>query len=68
MEQALKDERLALMIEHASLDQKCEALQAQKLPLHQRITEIDYIELRESMNLDGNDTQLVPGGAVSLGQ
>ena len=68
MDQALHDERLTLMIEHASLDQKCAALQEQKLPLHRRITEIDRIELRENLSLDGNDIMLAPGGAVSLGK
>ena len=52
MDQALKEERLAKMIEHVSLDQEIAALQARKLPLHARITELEHMEAREKLNPD----------------
>lgn len=52
MEQALKDERLVLHLRHNEAREKINALRAEQLAHHKRITEIDAIEQGENRNLD----------------
>jgi hypothetical protein len=67
MEQALKDERLELMLKHTSHRQTIANLRTEQKAWQDRITEIDRIELRENLNLDGEDTQILLDTKVSLG-
>lgn len=68
MDQALKDERLDKLIQHASLDELIRGIRAKQMDLHKRITQIDQIELRETISLGGDDLVLAPAGPVNLGK
>jgi hypothetical protein len=67
MDQALKDERLELMIKHTSHRERIANLRAEQKLWNDRITQIDRIELRESLNLDGEDTAISLDTKVALG-
>jgi hypothetical protein len=62
MDEALKSERLELHLKHADATQKIVNLRAEQMEHHKRITQIDRIELRENLSLDGEDLAIDLGG------
>ncbi len=68
MEQSLKDERLDKMIQHAAIDEQIDGLQAKKLELHKRITQIEHYEASMRSSTDASLNRTIDAGGVGLGK